>query len=489
MQRSLRTLTARLRRGDRILLLCLLAGLALFSCSDSGVHVAGGGVGGTGKSTGTITAKGSIVINGIEFDTAGAAITVDDSPATEEDLKVGMVARVRGTFNADGLTGDAEMIEAENEVQGRVAGQPGAYSFSLVGSTVFVDAETVYENDVGLGIGALSDGAAVEVHGYRDQDGNVRATRVELLDGAEVIDEVKGFATGFTDTETPFTLSNGAASITVVLAPGFSSNGTIANALLVALHGSYDGSNSTFTAARVDIEELEDAAFKPEKGDEFEVEGFVTGFVDLDTSFFVNGVQVQLASDVRFDGGLPADLANDVKIEAEGHVIDGGILLTDKIKFKDSFRIEAKVEEKGSDYVELLGKTVLVTGTTKIRVSGGFASIKVDDRLKVRGFVNPGSDVITATRIDDPRPAGPEKEVLQGPVESFDGDARSLVIIGITIDASLVAEENFTADGDQPLGAFDFFEFLEKATGIVVVRARGDYDGVRTITADSVEIE
>ncbi len=153
------------------------------------------------------------------------------------------------------------------------------------------------------------------------------------------------------------------------------------------------------------------------------------------------------------------------------------------------YGIEAKVEEKGIDYVKLLGKTVLVPTTTKIRVSDGFPSIKVGDGLKVRGFVNPGSDVITATRIDDPPPAGPEKEVLQGPVESFDGDARSLVIIGITIDASLVAEENFTADGDQPLGAFDFFEFLEKATGIVVVRARGDYDGVRTITADSVEIE
>jgi hypothetical protein len=461
----------------------------LAPCSDSGINLAGGGIGGTGKRTGTITAKGSIVVNGVEFETAGAAITVDDNPGTEDDLKVGMVARVSGTFNSDGLTGDAERIEAENEVQGRVSGSPGADSFVLVGSSVFVDAETVYGNDGGLGIGALADGTAVEVHGFRDQDGNVRATRVELLAGTGIIDEVKGFATGFTDTATPFKLRNGTASINVLLDPGFSSNGTISSGQLVALHGSYDGSSNTFTATRVDIEELEDAEFKPEKGDEFEVEGFVTGFIDLSTNFFVNRVEIQLASDVRLEGGLPADLTNDIKIEAEGDVITGGILLAGKIKFKDSVRIESRVEEKGSDYVALLGKTVLITSLTKIRVSGGFASIGLGDGLKVRGFVNPGNAAITATRIDDPRPAGPEKQILQGPVEDFNRTAQTLVIIGITVDASGVEENNFEGDDDQSIGSTRFFNILENATSIVVVKARGVFDGGVTITADSVEIE
>ncbi|NIS74748.1 MAG: hypothetical protein GTO08_05615, partial [Deltaproteobacteria bacterium] len=153
-------------------------------------------------------------------------------------------------------------------------------------------------------------------------------------------------------------------------------------------------------------------------------------------------------------------------------------------------KVEDKgVEDNGSDWVTLFGKKVLITSQTKIRVKLGFASIGVGDGMKVRGFVNQDNATITATRIDDPRPAGPEKQVLQGPVDSFDRNARKLVIIGITVDASGVAEGNFKSDDDQTIGSNQFFGILENATGIVVVKARGVFDGTMTITADTVEIE
>ena len=83
---------------------------ALTSCGNENQSTAGGGVGGTGISVGTITGFGSVFVNGVEFDTSGASITVDGTPASESDLGIGMVVAVEGAFNENGLTGKADRI-------------------------------------------------------------------------------------------------------------------------------------------------------------------------------------------------------------------------------------------------------------------------------------------------------------------------------------------------------------------------------------------
>ncbi|NIS76827.1 MAG: hypothetical protein GTO00_04225, partial [Deltaproteobacteria bacterium] len=234
----------------------LMAALALFSCGGGGVDMAGGGIGGTGKSVGAITAKGSIFVNGVEFDTGNAEITLDDTTlpvGDDSSLQIGMVAKVKGIFNDDGMTGEAEKIEVENEVQGTIAQILSADSFTVNGQEVITDGKTIL--DPPSFTPAQND--PVEVHGQRDSSGIIRATRVERIE-ADPVDEVKGFVSGFTDTSAPFTLINGAASITVVLEFGFTSNGSIADGLLVELHGTFDGASNTFTADTVDIEDIED---------------------------------------------------------------------------------------------------------------------------------------------------------------------------------------------------------------------------------------
>src|SRR5712692_73002 len=87
----------------------------------------GGGTGGTGAtssgpvvSQGVITAKGSIFVNGVEYSTAGAAITVDDKPSVENDLKVGMVVKVRGTSDDFTRAGTAMQVEARDILEGQI---------------------------------------------------------------------------------------------------------------------------------------------------------------------------------------------------------------------------------------------------------------------------------------------------------------------------------------------------------------------------------
>ncbi len=485
--------------------LCLFLAIALASCSESGIDMAGGGIGGTGKSIGTITAKGSITVNDTKFTTTGAQIVFDDKSGTEDDLQVGMTAKVLARFSADGLTGNAEKVEVDDEVQGEITSfGPEPDSFTVLAQKISVDGLTTYGNVSGLAelqsLFTTAPPVVVEIHGQRVGTGTIIATRVELLAGVRLAeeDELKGIASGLSGT-TFFIGTQYIETAGATIEPDGSRREDIRDGILAEVHGAISGTHPAFgpifLARSVDIEELEDADFAFENGDEFEIEGFITEFDGPgDRAFKVAGFAVELADDVRFVGGVAADLEDDIKVEAEGRVTAGGIRLVEKIKFKDSVRIEAKVEDKGvedngSDWVTLFGKKVLITSQTKIRVKLGFASIGVGDGMKVRGFVNQDNATITATRIDDPRPAGPEKQVLQGPVDSFDRNARKLVIIGITVDASGVAEGNFKSDDDQTIGSNQFFGILENATGIVVVKARGVFDGTMTITADTVEIE
>jgi hypothetical protein len=64
----------------------------------------------TQTSVGTITAFGSVVVNGIRFDDSAATINMDDALTTRDRLRVGMVVQVRGQINANG-TGVANSIQ------------------------------------------------------------------------------------------------------------------------------------------------------------------------------------------------------------------------------------------------------------------------------------------------------------------------------------------------------------------------------------------
>ncbi len=81
----------------------------------------GGGIGGTGvTSSGSINGFGSIFVNGVEFDTDSAEILINGKPASEEELRLGMVVLVSGTVDDNGTTGTASQVIFDQEVEGPV---------------------------------------------------------------------------------------------------------------------------------------------------------------------------------------------------------------------------------------------------------------------------------------------------------------------------------------------------------------------------------
>jgi hypothetical protein len=458
-----------MRRAWRALL--SLPGLLLLAaCGGQGTLVAGGGTGGTGISTGAITAVSSITVNGVNFDTGGADVRPEGT-----ELREGKVVIVRGDFHADGLTGIALNIKVEKEVRARVSAK-GSDTLTVLGQTVLVTRATVFANAEDFEEIRVDD--PVEVHGFRNAEGTIVATRVELLGAGEVVDEVRGTITAKTGTESG-TITIGGADFTfdagteIVIPPG------AAFEVRALVEIRLDG--GTFRANRIEVEDEQDPVFTPAEGERFEAEGFVSLYSpDSPTDPFLVGRHlVSLAANVRFKGGLPGDMGDGILVTAKGRFSEGE-LVADEIEFKDSIRIESNATAATATTVTLLGKVVHITSATDNRLENGLTG-----GIRVRGFPNLDGS-ITATRIENRDEVEPGRHILQGLVGEFDEAARTLVIIGITVNAS--GAEHFR-DDDAELSAGEFFTALVASRTVVKARGTPVGDPVDSLIAKEVEIE
>ncbi|MBA4110339.1 MAG: hypothetical protein C0487_12180 [Leptothrix sp. (in: Bacteria)] len=163
--------------------------LALLTGCGGGETQANGGVGtgGTGSySAGTITSFGSIVVNGIHYDPAQAAIRHVDEPTqalTPGALKLGMVIEVNGSAvqTRQGLqVAEAQTIKITSQLVGLV-GQISGSQIRMLGQTVQVSSSTHYDDALPLGLNSLGPGQQVEVYGFFDAATDTyRASRIDL---------------------------------------------------------------------------------------------------------------------------------------------------------------------------------------------------------------------------------------------------------------------------------------------------------------------
>jgi len=316
------------------------AALALAGCGGGGGDVAvGGGTGGTGIVSTGVMVKGSVIVNGVRFEDTLADIVVDDTPKTPAALRDGMVVRVNGRVNDDGINGTAERVEAQIEVRGLVTSVDASanpQSLVVLGQTVFVDDQTKYSGVANFG--GLAAAQLVEVHGLRDTNG-VRATRIEANPGQmgdDTVDEIRGVVSGGAGPN-PSTFNIGTQQVSLaggaVIAP---SGAVYQNGSVVEVHCTRPCVvANVFQASRVEVENAEDSPFQPGAGGRFDVEGLVSGFTAHPGSFSVAGTPVTTTASTAFRGGLSTDLVDGIKVEAEG-TWNGVELLASKIEFKRS---------------------------------------------------------------------------------------------------------------------------------------------------------
>jgi hypothetical protein len=181
----------------------------------------------------------------------------------------------------------------------------------------------------------------------------------------------------------------------------------------------------------------------------------------------------------------------DVKVEVEGSIDAEGILVADKVEFKnqEDTRFEAVVDavDVEASQVTVLGITIQVTNSTQRKDDSELDvmffrvdDISAGDFLEIRGKLEVNGTV-TATRLerDDPD----DQSSVRGLVQSTD-DAATLVIAGVTIRTN---EETTYRDALEV--SMDQAAFFEVALEGVEVKAKGQETDISEITATRLELE
>ena len=465
-------------------LLTILAGLlAVTACGGDGETVAG--IDGRGTpvavtvvSKGTISGFGSVIVNGVTFDTSNAVFTIDGSAGSQSDLSIGQVILVQGELGDDPTTGTADTVRFDDAVEGPVeAIDEVAGTIMVLGQTVIVDADTSFDDSINpASIDGLNVTDVVEVSGFFLADGKISATRIELRAMAGEF-ELTGVVSNLSGNT--FEINGFVVDFSAAMLEGFP-GGAPENGQLVEAKGDSLGAAGELLATRV---EFINGVFG-EDGDRAEVEGFITRFVS-ESDFDVEGIAVTTNAQTVYENGTSADLALNRKVEIEGSVDASGRIVATEVEIKQSgtVRIESTVEGKQGNTLNILGITITVDGATRIEDKSsaevepfGFAQIDVGDYLEVRGYEDNGG--VTATLIEREDFEG--DVAMRGFVASVNNPDFS--ILGVTI--STVGGTTFEDSSGVPITATEFFANADGQ----LVEASGTLNG-SVIIADEVEFE
>lgn len=477
-----------------------LLALAAALIATGGLVVACGGGGGGGggtaptstRSMGEITAKASVTVNGVKFETTGAQIVMDGGvPVTgdDSDLRVGMMVEVAGTINADGVTGTATAVNFEDTIQGPVtAGSRTVVddSFDIMGKKVFVVQDTTIDDSTGLPRGFNDISGEVEVSAGIDDQGRIVATHIELKPaGAE--SEV----TGAVDSINPLVVAGIPVTIDASTTfPNFPA-GTTSPAVgdFVEVKGSFVAPSLTATSIELKTGIADD--------DNFHFEGFViSGTAD---SFALQGrhldqqLNVTTTSATSFEGGPRGDLIVGTKVEVEG-VLTGGTIAATKVKFRENVRIQMTAGAASADLstvtlTNLSAVTVQTNALTRDDDNSTPLGIDAGDRLEIRGRkAADGSIIATRLRVDQPS-SNPERVILRGPVDSVSGS--TIVLLGVTVNTAGGAQfrpndDNSNDDNAQSMTQAQFMAQVKAGT---VIKVRGVLTGDNLLAADELELE
>ncbi|UCB55260.1 MAG: hypothetical protein JSW45_01615 [Thiotrichales bacterium] len=491
----------------------------LAACSSGGGDSAGLGTTDV-TSSGAITAFGSVIINGVRYETENSRIVSEDDGTeiavnpSDDQLKqilgLGEVITVRGT-RTDDSNGVANTIRVDDELVGEITVVNPDGSFEVLGQTVSVTPDTIIDNSIiedargGANVPAdqrlgdlpetldqlIAANMVVEVNGFPSQNG-IEATRIEDVtgqtapDGGELDDEVKGFVSqlvpGVSFKINDLTVSYSAG----VLDDEDFAGRDLADGDFVEVHGAIVPGMSPLTMDATRIELEDDLVDDDFDSGEVEIEGVVQKVIPdaigTGGTIVINGEDIRVDDVSLFSEGL--------RIEIKGTMLSDGSILVVRVEdeSEDTVRTEdvvvSSVPGANGSFTTRLGITVTPSDRSRLEDD----TIEDDDgltieqflsgidgqRIEARGFPMNSDTVWTRLEIEDTNDAGCR---LRGPVESVDEPNSSFDIMGVTIDVSNVSENNFEGSNDQPIGRQAFFDqLINQLSQGVIVQASSDSD-------------
>jgi hypothetical protein len=394
---------------------------------------------------GVITGFGSVIVSGIKFDVNQASFTVDGvSGRSQADLRVGMVARISGTVNSSAATGVAKQVVYESTLIGTVESRSSTgaqtVTLQLLGQTVQAGGSTVVSGADNLQ--SIPAGALVEVSGFRDAQGRINATWIDVKANAQRAPELFGVIEALTATTFRIgQLTVNYAGAQIDNAP----SGGLRNGLVVRVNLQSVPQQNTATATRVQVR-------MPEYGPGIQfasVQGLVIGYTAGASQFKVDERVVRITAQTTYINGNAQTLANDMRIQVNGRVATDGAIEAQQVIFipsqpnADARARVVSVDAPGNT-LKLLSNagitvqtdsTTLFTDVSGSTATGPFslAAIKAGDTVQVVGEERPGA-VLRALVLQRLSALPVDITVITGAAANI--AAPRLSVLGVTVDTT-----------------------------------------------------
>ncbi len=436
------------------------------------------------SSVGTITGFGSIYVNGIEFETTHASYRVDDEDAFDDSsLAVGMKVKVVGSVNSDGVTGMANQVYYDYDIEGPIDTASlnldtvsGIATFTILGLDIKASANsTVYDN--GASFSGLIEGQKLEISGYFDGS-QIIASRIEKQNYLDSEFELKGTVTAYDGSTVTLSLQNSA------LAGPYTISGSAILEIPADPVGEFveikliDQSGSLLvTKIESDDDDLLD-----DDDHKVSIRGILSD--DGNGGLLINGIAFEFNDSTEFK---PTTLENNLvanqEVKIEGYM-QNGILIAEEIETEHGdIEIKASVSEviasdqKNGSITLNLGNAqslVVITDNSTQFIDDSSFDLNQDDSFNLDELVNSNfveidaylndSDQLVATQIK--RKEAGEDTRLEAPVTSFSANTSvTLLDVTYTVTAATSYEIN-----DLPSDANTFFSALAIGNRTVEVK-------------------
>lgn len=329
----------------------------------------GGGTEGTGDGSSTINSKvisigsitnddsdqNSVVVNGVEYDTSNAEVTIDDQSASADQLALGQVVVVSGTVDESGVTGTANTIIYNTTVFGPINEINDAdKTVHILGQTIHINEETVYAGIHASSLGDIETGDHLRVTGFRLSNGDLSATLIEKViltpdpqPGGDnnLVYEVNGLISNLDIDAMTFMVNDLVVDYSRITTLDTLEDGmrvevigidysrllnleTLGSEIALAILNEVFNDQDQFIA--VTITPLSDPISTAKE--RIELEGFVTAFFSQE-DFEINEARIITDNDTVYIGGTIDNLNLNKKIEVEGRLNADDALVADKIIF------------------------------------------------------------------------------------------------------------------------------------------------------------
>lgn len=343
----------------------------------SGVGSGGTGVTADAAGIGAADGLGSIILNGLRYNTDSATFTIED--ATE--LQIGMSARVAGKVDANFTNGVATQVQSAAELRGAASGiDTSAGSFVVMGTVVSIDSATVWADANGLA--DISPSSTVQVWGLPSAPGALRATRIQI---APTLTDplVTGTVQNLDTVRKTFTLGQLTINFNAI-----ANASSLANGIIVRARGTAAPAAGVLMATTVQGW----YAIPVSDGIAVQLAGVITDFASR-SSFKVLDTPVD-ATNAQITGGPPnAQLGNGVKVEVDGFM-SGGVLVVKKLRIRNvpgtggpaSFTLIGAIGayQSAADF-RVRGQPVDASGPGTVFENGSAANLANGQRVTVIG--------------------------------------------------------------------------------------------------------